>query len=538
MEYADNGNLRGCLTEVTNKWKHKLYILYSIIAGLDKLHKEGLIHYNFHDGNILCRKYVDEYVAYISDYLYPYQFTKFKENICGVIPFMAPEVLRGEPCTSASNIYSFSMVMWELISGTSPFNDRAHDFQLALNICKGERPEITENTPQFYIDLMEKCWDDDPSKRPSTSEVLDIIEKWVILPNTIRIKDIDKKLKRNIMEFINAPVECSNIITKSHPRACYTSRLLDFTSEELNEILEGPRALKFFELKFFESRQKEKDAKIELVDLQQKNSQFEQDNQSLRLDLAKQIKKECTLQSEIIYLQNEIYEKQVLNSNLIEQLEQNSQQTQTQIDQLKQEKSNLQEKLSQTEANIEELKLQLIEQKDKCEQIGQEKIDLHIEMVGLLQDQKFNTKLKAKYTKEIGQLKQKLINEEQIKTQLTQAIQIKDDRLNELEQKLIILNNKKELGELEKKPVIGENTKSIHNMNQKEQNPNMSKVIKELQQRFNNLESSLTSTNSKKGNRTHFCMMAEELNLLRKDLDRLELRLKQEENELKNLAAD
>ncbi|POG70964.1 hypothetical protein GLOIN_2v1612108, partial [Rhizophagus irregularis DAOM 181602=DAOM 197198] len=67
------------------------------------------------------------------------------------------------------------MIMWEFTSGVSTFNDKAHDLQLCLNICKGERPEIIENTPQCYVDLMKKCWDKNPSKRPSSEEVSDII---------------------------------------------------------------------------------------------------------------------------------------------------------------------------------------------------------------------------------------------------------------------------------------------------------------------------------------------------------------------------
>ncbi|PKC60831.1 hypothetical protein RhiirA1_425518, partial [Rhizophagus irregularis] len=41
------------------------------------------------------------------------------------------------------------------------------------------------------------------------------------------------------MEFINAPIEHNNLVTESHPQACYTSRLLNFTSKKLNEILES-----------------------------------------------------------------------------------------------------------------------------------------------------------------------------------------------------------------------------------------------------------------------------------------------------------
>ncbi|GBB86829.1 hypothetical protein RclHR1_13280001 [Rhizophagus clarus] len=593
MEYANKGNLRGCLSEITNNWEQKLYILYIIIGGLDKLHKENLIHYDFHDGNILCIEHGTKYNIYISDYLKTYQFTKSflkEENICGVIPFMAPEVLRGKPCTSASNIYSFSMIMWELTSGIPPFNNRPHDFQLALNICRGERPKIVENTPQCYIDLMKKCWDNDPLKRPTASEVLDIINKWVILPNEMKIKNIDKKLKNNIMEFINAPIGHNNFITETHPQAYYTSRLLDFTSEELNVILDGS-----LESKFLELRQRNKDAEqklfklekiaetyyqssqngnqVELVDLQQKNSQFEQDNQNLKLNLAEKIKefaeKEITLQTKITSLQKEIYEKQALTSNLTKQLEQSklaSQQIQIQINQLKQEKSDLQEKLSQTEAKIkelisqreslikqkEQLEIELNQSRDNCDQLKQEKYDLHNIMGGILQDQKFTAKLKikcAKLVKEIAQLEQKLNNEEQIKVQLIQAIQIKEDKINELEQILINLDNKnKSINEL----IGGESTQKIHkekeemfglqrelsktstscNDSRKEQvldMDNFDKVIKELKHRFNHLEISLT-TNSEKGNRTHldFSMIVEEINLLRKNLDVLELRLNQE----------
>ncbi|RGB34762.1 kinase-like domain-containing protein [Rhizophagus diaphanus] len=152
---------------------------------------------------------------------------------------MAPEVLRGKPYTPASDIYSFSMIMWEFTSGIPPFNNRAHDIQLSLSICEGERPEIIENTPQSYVDLMKKCWDGDPLKRPSSKEVSNIIHEWLFLPSGKKIEEINEELKCNIMKFINAPIGHNNLATESHSQACYTSRLLNFTSKQLNEILES-----------------------------------------------------------------------------------------------------------------------------------------------------------------------------------------------------------------------------------------------------------------------------------------------------------
>ncbi|PKB93900.1 hypothetical protein RhiirA5_440050, partial [Rhizophagus irregularis] len=217
--------------------------------------------------------------------------------------------------------------------------------------------------------------------------------------------------------------------------------------------------------------------KLELVNLQLQNFQLEQNYQDLRFNSTSQIRefaeKENTLQSLITCLQNE---KQALAGNLTEQLKQNkltNQQIQIQTSQLEQEKINLQKMLVQTEANIQELKSQqenLIEQKEHLEnqlnqfqvnyeQIEQEKIRLHNVVIGLSQDQKLTTKLKVKLEKEIALLEQKLINEEKIKKQLTQTLHIKENKINELEQRLIsldyerikkLVDKRKELSEIEK----------------------------------------------------------------------------------------
>jgi len=236
MKYAKDGNLRKFLTKIIEEnWYYKLYKLNTIITGLSRIHQQNLIHCDFHDGNILNQGTI----TYISDLGLCRPTSSFKKgDIYGVIPFMAPEILRGKSYTLASDIYSFSMIMWEFTSGVSPFNERAHDLQLCLSICRGERPEIIKNTPQCYIDLMEKCWDEDPLKRPSALEVSNIINKWLNPGN--KIEDIDEDLKNNIMEFMESDTfKTTNDkpTPKSHPQAYHTSRLLDFT-KNLNEILD------------------------------------------------------------------------------------------------------------------------------------------------------------------------------------------------------------------------------------------------------------------------------------------------------------
>ncbi|RGB27802.1 kinase-like domain-containing protein [Rhizophagus diaphanus] len=157
---------------------------------------------------------------------------------------MAPEILRKKPYIPASDIYSLSMIMWEFTSGISPFNNRAHDIQLILSICEGDRPEIIKNTPKCYIDLMKKCWDSDPSKRPNIVIIENTISEWIRSINEYykyndedeqryEVFNIDNQLKNDMYEFISAnrvltqeQANISVLQTQTHPQAYYTSRLL------------------------------------------------------------------------------------------------------------------------------------------------------------------------------------------------------------------------------------------------------------------------------------------------------------------------
>ncbi|RIB13304.1 hypothetical protein C2G38_2326218 [Gigaspora rosea] len=78
-------------------------------------------------------------------------------QIYGIIPYVAPEVLEHGYYTKQSDIYSLEMIMWEVISGYKPFCDREHGTFLILEIIYGLRPKFIDGTLQELIDLIEKC---------------------------------------------------------------------------------------------------------------------------------------------------------------------------------------------------------------------------------------------------------------------------------------------------------------------------------------------------------------------------------------------
>lgn len=66
--------------------------------------------------------------------------------------------------------------MTEVSSGKPPFYDRDHNAGLALDICKGLRPEFGEGTPEIYKRLVSGCMN--ANKRPTTIQLNKILEFW------------------------------------------------------------------------------------------------------------------------------------------------------------------------------------------------------------------------------------------------------------------------------------------------------------------------------------------------------------------------
>ncbi|GBC07325.1 hypothetical protein RclHR1_00740008 [Rhizophagus clarus] len=233
MKYYENGNLYQCLDRFkgTLPWKVIINILQGIAIGLEKIHNKGKIHGNLHGGNLLIE--VEEISTDTGDVyidirigdtgLYGPSYNTENKNIrlnqiYGVLPYVAPEVLRGEDYSTASDIYSFGIIMHTLATGRKPWYNEPHDINLAKNICDSKRLEISEDMPKFYAELMQQCCDNEPKKRPIASLLYKKIS-WCKL-----FCDYDDTKRYKLLS------QLSNTYThpKIHPEAYYISRLLYF----------------------------------------------------------------------------------------------------------------------------------------------------------------------------------------------------------------------------------------------------------------------------------------------------------------------
>jgi serine/threonine protein kinase len=235
IKFAEKGNLRTSLSNNFNNimWKDKIKLLDEITYDLNELHNSGYIHKDFHNGNILQT----DVLSFISDFGLsgPANVQKSDDKVVyGVLPYIAPEVLNGEPYTPSADIYSVGIVMTELSSGKPPFYNKKHDLSLALAICNGLRPEFGKGTPEFYKKLAYKCMNANSNERPTAVELYSTFEFWYFSIEGYRdeVEEFGCKGKEIRVAFKEADKEIPNISIsyEKNSDAIYTSRAFTFSN--------------------------------------------------------------------------------------------------------------------------------------------------------------------------------------------------------------------------------------------------------------------------------------------------------------------
>lgn len=173
---------RGTLFDVLHKSRIKLtWALIRKIAiqlgeGMAHMHSRGIIHRDLKTLNI----FVDgSYNIKIGDF----GLSRYESNpsftdhgIAGTYQYMAPEVLRGEPHTQKSDVYSFAQVMCEMVSGVPPFQGMDAREVGERVVREDIRPQIPMHCQRAYINLIQMCWGTAPETRPPFSEIVELIK--------------------------------------------------------------------------------------------------------------------------------------------------------------------------------------------------------------------------------------------------------------------------------------------------------------------------------------------------------------------------
>jgi serine/threonine protein kinase len=204
-EFVKNGSLRDILANNSVKlaWVQKLKLLHSAALGINYLHslQPVIVHRDLKPSNLLVDENMNVKVA-------DFGFARIKEENatmtrCGtpcwtgtitptqfahiiVFSFSSPPSFnhlvvcgwgcsaggdRGEKYSEKADVFSFGVIMWEVLTRKQPFAGR-NFMGVSLDVLEGRRPAIPGDCGQAFKKLMKKCWHGEAKKRPSMDDVV------------------------------------------------------------------------------------------------------------------------------------------------------------------------------------------------------------------------------------------------------------------------------------------------------------------------------------------------------------------------------
>ena len=112
---------------------------------------------------------------------------------------MSPEIIESKPANQKCDIWSYGVVLWELITGEVPFKG-IEEFQIAFLIVERDhRLPIPNGCPPVLSSLMQICWQRDPKDRPTFKDILATLDKIDVDDNAKA--EIDKLFTKNKSEW-------------------------------------------------------------------------------------------------------------------------------------------------------------------------------------------------------------------------------------------------------------------------------------------------------------------------------------------------
>ncbi|XP_022725447.1 serine/threonine-protein kinase STY46-like isoform X2 [Durio zibethinus] len=153
-----------------------LKVAIDVSKGMNYLHQNNIIHRDLKAANLLMD---ENEVVKVADF--GVARVKAQSGVMtaetGTYRWMAPEVIEHKPYDHKADVFSFGIVLWELLTGKLPY-EYLTPLQAAVGVVqKGLRPTIPKNTNPKLAELLDRCWQQDPTLRPDFSEIIEILQQ-------------------------------------------------------------------------------------------------------------------------------------------------------------------------------------------------------------------------------------------------------------------------------------------------------------------------------------------------------------------------
>ncbi|CAD7699203.1 unnamed protein product [Ostreobium quekettii] len=188
MEYCDRGSLAQalqsglCWTDVDPKFRivnfrTVLCIALEIARAMTHLHACGIVHGDLKPENVLLqskRRSNKGFTCKVGDF----ELSRLTNRVniletfsIGTLSHQPPEMLQKGLLTPEADVFSFGMLLWELVAGQVPFKGKPPAV-VQMSIVNGYRPRVPPSWPAWYAQLVRSCWSHDRRKRPEFSVIV------------------------------------------------------------------------------------------------------------------------------------------------------------------------------------------------------------------------------------------------------------------------------------------------------------------------------------------------------------------------------
>jgi TolB-like protein/predicted Ser/Thr protein kinase len=202
MAYIEGQSLRKKIDSGPLELEEALRIATQVAEGLQEAHKRGIVHRDIKSANIMVTtggqaKVMDFGLARVAGAT----LVTREGTTMGTVTYMSPEQARGEKVDHRTDIWSFGVVLYEMLSGELPFKGE-HEQAVIHSILKEKPRSITElkaDIPQSIEQVVFQALEKDPDKRyQQIDDLLDDLKSIAagIVPDEIQVRLRKAKLRK------------------------------------------------------------------------------------------------------------------------------------------------------------------------------------------------------------------------------------------------------------------------------------------------------------------------------------------------------
>ncbi|PRP82836.1 outer membrane autotransporter barrel domain-containing protein [Planoprotostelium fungivorum] len=167
-EFCEGGDLLSYILKQDPDIEMRKSFIMDIAVGMLHLHNENIIHRDLAARNILLTSALR---CKVTDFGFSRETESSEEqtkttSVIGPLKWMAPEALTEKVYSNKSDVYSFAITMWEIVTGEDPYANR-NVINVAIEVAmNGLRPTVPSDLDDNLAKLMRVCWDRDAANRP------------------------------------------------------------------------------------------------------------------------------------------------------------------------------------------------------------------------------------------------------------------------------------------------------------------------------------------------------------------------------------